>query len=101
MGIKTHEVVTHDEKSHYAWWVWCPACDAPHSFDDRWTLSGTHEAPSFMPSMLVHEYAGSHARCHSFLKDGVWQFLGDCTHSSAGQHVEAPDWASTRFGKDA
>lgn len=33
--------------------------------------------------------------CHSFLQEGVWQFLGDCAHSMAGQQVPMvplPDW---------
>lgn len=97
MGLKTHEVVTYDEKSHHAWLVWCPACNAPHSFDDRWKMSGTHEKPTFDGSMLVHESPG-HPRCHSFLRDGVWEFLGDCTHDKVGQSIEAPDWSTTRFG---
>jgi hypothetical protein len=33
-------------------------------------------------------------RCHSFLKDGVWEYLADCSHDMAGQKVEAPDWES-------
>ena len=30
-------------------------------------------------------------RCHSFIKDGQIQFLGDCTHSLAGQTVALPN----------
>jgi hypothetical protein len=36
--------------------------------------------------------------CHSFLTDGVFHFLGDCTHPYAGQQVplpELPDWLDT------
>lgn len=29
--------------------------------------------------------------CHSFIKDGMIQFLGDCTHELAGQTVEIPE----------
>ena len=98
MGVKTHEVVTFDEKDHYAWFVWCPACDSPHSFDNRWTfVNGDHEKPTFVASMLVHESPG-HPRCHSHLTGGVWSYGADCTHQLAGKEVEAPDWASTRFG---
>lgn len=96
MGAKTHEIF--DEKGHYAWLVWCPACDAPHSFDNRWTFNGDHEKPTFQASMLVHESPG-HPRCHSHLTDGVWLYLQDCTHDKANASIAAPDWASTRFGR--
>ena len=96
MGLKTHGVVTFDEKGHYAWLVWCPACDEPHSFDARWTFNGDHERPSFQASMLVE--GGHKSRCHSFLTNGVWHYCGDSGHELANKTAEAPDWASTRFG---
>jgi hypothetical protein len=99
MPAKTHELLTSDMTGHFAWLVWCPACDAPHTFDNRWTFDGNHEAPTFVASMLVHEYPGSHPRCHSMLTAGVWNYLDDCTHALKGQRVPAPDWASTRFGR--
>ena len=30
--------------------------------------------------------------CHSFIRDGRIQFLGDCTHHLAGQTVDLPDF---------
>ena len=33
--------------------------------------------------------------CHSFIRNGHWEFLGDCAHSLAGQTVPmvpVPDW---------
>jgi hypothetical protein len=33
--------------------------------------------------------------CHSFIRDGHWEFLGDCAHQLAGQTVPMvplPDW---------
>jgi len=29
--------------------------------------------------------------CHSFIRDGKIQFLGDCTHALAGQTVDLPE----------
>lgn len=95
MGAKTHEV---QGPLGVAWLVWCPACEAPHSFDERWTFDGNHEAPTFRASMLVYEAPG-HPRCHSMMTAGVWEYLGDCTHASAGKSVPAPDWASCPFGR--
>jgi len=33
--------------------------------------------------------------CHSFITDGRIQYLGDCTHSLAGQTIELPNWAES------
>lgn len=40
---------------------------------------------------------GTERVCHSFVVDGVWQYLGDCTHAMADQHVpmvDLPDWVT-------
>lgn|GEM_PF-4070769 len=95
MGAKTHELLTFDLSKHHAWLVWCPACDAPHSFDDRWGFDGNHEAPTFAGSMLVQGVG----RCHSLLVAGIWNYCSDCTHELKDQKIPAPDWASTRFGR--
>lgn len=29
--------------------------------------------------------------CHSFIKDGMIQFLGDCTHELKGKTVKLPE----------
>ena len=83
----------------------CPACGFEHSFrvdldgngtwarqsgkNGVWTFNNDYEKPTFSPSMLANKdrIYEHHPICHSFLKEGVWQFLGDCTHAMAGQHV--------------
>ena len=78
----------------------CPACGFEHSFrvdfeghgqhgKDVWTFNGDYDKPTFSPSMgaNLHRSQEHYPICHSFLRDGVWQFLGDCTHAMAGQHV--------------
>ena len=77
----------------------CPACGFEHSFrvdlvvhdkwDDAWSFNGDYERPTFSPSMLSNKgRVDAHKPlCHSFLRDGVWQFLGDCTHAMAWQNV--------------
>ena len=61
------------------------------------------ESPTFTPSILVSYPANPNAleefkewrterRCHSFVKDGMIQFLADSTHKLAGQTVPIPDW---------
>lgn len=44
---------------------------------------------------LPHTADPAYGNCHSFLRNGVWEFLGDCAHSLAGQKVPMvplPDW---------
>lgn len=75
----------------------CPGCDDMHIIwtdrpgAPRWTWNGDWDRPSFSPSLLVT--APGHAdirrqRCHSFIRNGQWQFLSDCTHDLAGQTVD-------------
>lgn len=98
MGVKIR-AITKDGQP-YGWCVWCPACDLAHHFSD-WVFNGDHEKPTFSPSMLVtwtYGEARTPKRCHSFLVDGIWQYLSDCTHDKAGQHVPAPDWPRPNWG---
>jgi hypothetical protein len=55
----------------------------------QWDFDGDLEAPTLSPSIKTTPYDGS--VCHSFLRNGVFEFLGDCTHSLKGQHVPMPD----------
>lgn len=85
----------------------CPGCASMHDntgmhilpvnspgHEPQWTWDGNLEAPTISPSILTGR--GSPNICHSFLKAGVFEYLDDCTHSMAGQHVPMPDlpeWA--------
>ena len=66
---------------------WCPGCNALHSVDSTiHQVTGGGSALTVSPSIL--EQGGSRGIvCHSFLNRGVWQFLPDSTHASAGQNV--------------
>jgi hypothetical protein len=79
---------------------WCPACDRAHAIcRSLWTWNGDVEKPTFSPSVLV-SYNGNdagidgapHRTCHSFVTDGMIQFLGDCTHLLAGKTVPLSEW---------
>lgn len=99
----------------YIWW--CPGCDerdpghrGTHMFHiPPWTFDNDDmEKPTFSASYLSKSYyydgdpsepietrTRHETVCHSFVKDGTIQYLGDCTHSLAGQTinmVEVPDW---------
>ena len=83
--------------------VECPGCEnmhhiptkeVPYDFmasSDRWTFNGNMEKPTFSPSLNIMRFEGVNRDrkyvCHSFIRDGHWQFLNDCTHKLAGQTV--------------
>lgn len=98
---------------------WCPGCDMMHGIavgegpGPRWTWNGDPERPTFSPSVLVQfdcweppvtpknieqwranpwQQTKVSRICHSFVRDGQIQFLGDCTHALAGQTVPLPEW---------
>lgn len=92
----------------------CPGCDNVHGVTvdvpTGWGWNGDLERPTFTPSILVHphqkfvdeelegdallapENLTMTPACHSFVTDGRIQFLGDCTHTLAGQTVDLPPW---------
>ncbi len=99
--------------------LWCPACDDVHQIEvdksrpTSWEWDGNLDAPTISPSILVNGTqledgatfhrknhrvaAGERTVCHSFVRSGRWEFLGDCTHTFAGQTVEMvdlPEWVA-------
>lgn len=98
---------------------WCPGCNEYHIVKVEgtgrpiWDYNGNPDAPTFGPSILVtsgHYVTGysdkglcdksggtepctseSCFRCHSYVRDGMIQFLSDSTHQYAGQTVPLPD----------
>lgn len=95
----TKPVVVRQEgqNGHVSWLFECPGCGHAHSFrtagDDPgpiWTFNGDEVRPTFSPSLLCTADFGERREkrvCHSFVRDGRIQFLGDCTHRLAGQTV--------------
>ena len=77
----------------------CPGCETIHSVHDGpngWTFDGDYERPTLSPSVLVQGVTTP--TCHSFVRGGRIEFLGDCAHGMAGQTVDlepVPEpWAS-------
>jgi len=98
----------------------CPGCESMHMVHVAgtghpvWTFNGNVFFPTVSPSVLVKwdQWFPSASNpeirskiksgeivqekkamvCHSFIKDGMIQFLNDCTHKLAGQTVEIPEW---------
>lgn len=92
----------------------CEGCDMPHVVyvgpdkpnQPRWDFNGDYEKPTFSPSVLVHYPHWSppateenpnppnqvrvEGRCHTFIRNGMVEFLSDCSHSLAGQTRPMP-----------
>lgn len=91
--------------------AWCPGCNEAHFIPTNreryagrpcWDFNGSEEAPTFSPSLLirtgravdpsfVREEGDPPDVCHSFIRDGRWEFCGDSTHELAGQTVPLPE----------
>jgi hypothetical protein len=79
---------------------YCPGCENPHTItitgNGSWSFDGNYNSPTISPSILsTGQDESGKTICHSFLKNGVLQFLDDCTHALKGQSVplpELPDW---------
>jgi hypothetical protein len=85
---------------------WCPGCECYHGVwvgkpneltGAQWTWNGDKVKPTFNPSILVHGTRFKKgtdetvdAQCHSFVRDGMIEFLSDCAHQLAGQTVPLP-----------
>lgn len=77
------------------WHWWCPGCECVHAWGPTWSFDGNMDAPTVSPSILTTLTApeGEVAeRCHVFLRGGIIEYLGDCTHSLAGRKIPLPDW---------
>lgn len=72
----------------HGWYYWCPGCDIGHIVpnDGRWQKSGTDEAPTFTPSLLIHK-DDAHCRCHLFITAGQLVYCADSHHALAGKTV--------------
>lgn len=78
----------------YGYAFTCPGCGEIHAIPTHgpkaWGFNGDLERPTFTPSILASCTWGEKQErrvCHSFVRDGQIQFLGDCTHALAGQTV--------------
>lgn len=75
---------------------WAPAGAerSPHQTGAKWGFNGDLERPTLTPSVLSTFHVGPERTpftCHSFVRDGQIQFLGDCTHALAGQTLDLPE----------
>jgi len=74
----------------------CPACGCSHGIWNKmpdgthgWDFDGNMEHPTISPSIYVESGdEHGHTICHSFVKNGMIQYLSDCTHELAGKTIE-------------
>src|SRR4051812_21233604 len=97
----------------------CPGCNEIHMISDApgaWTFNGDFEKPTIRASVLVRgghyapgwvgpncwcnwkerypddETSFKCTQCHSFVTDGMIEFLSDCSHELAGKTVPLLDF---------
>ena len=79
----------------------CPGCNCLHAVwvnehnphtNAIWSWNGDAIKPTFTPSINVksNPRIGAVHICHSFVRDGMIQFLDDCTHALKGKTVALP-----------
>jgi len=104
LNVPAKEYLAHFGAGHEEYWFRCPGGCGDHRIIVRWgassgrsqpawTFNGDMERPTFSPSLLV-QWKNEEAKprvCHSFIRDGQIQFLGDCTHALAGKTVPLAD----------
>lgn len=90
---------TEDDPSYL--WFECPGCGHLHGIHVgqgegvRWTWDGNIEAPTFNPSVSVKwKEFEIEKHCHSFIRAGNFEFLGDCTHALANTITPIAEWGS-------
>lgn len=78
----------------------CPGCEFTHQINTVpndgpvWNFNKDMDKPTVSPSILVtwtHGEQYEPRRCHSFVRNGMIEFLSDCTHELKGKTVEIPE----------
>lgn len=86
-GYERKAVFLEDMNEGQALWLFCPACMDMHrifvgaNMITDWQWNEDFHKPTLSPSINLANESG---RCHSFVKDGMWQYLPDSTHALAG-----------------
>jgi hypothetical protein len=85
--LQTDPGIPADRQMDHAFF--CPGCKCGHGFNaQRWAFNGDLERPTLNPSLLLFGVR----RCHSFVRDGMIEFLADCDHELAGKTVPLEDF---------
>ncbi len=100
LKVEQEEGLSPDMWKSPDWSFMCPGCNCDHgvwttarnAHNSVWGFNNDVDKPTFTPSLLIRggNASGDYV-CHSFINNGMIQFLSDCTHKLAGQTVEIPD----------
>lgn len=69
---------------------YCPGCKTHHFIDHRWDCTGLEiDSPTITPSILVNggRVHPGEPTCHLYIKNGMIEYLSDCTHDLAGKTI--------------
>ena len=93
--IKVNENIYEGIKYHHTQYLYmCPGCGYEHAFG-LVSEGGHHQFnmdlnnPTISPSLLQN--FSPDKICHSFIRDGKIQFLGDCWHDLKNKIVDLPE----------
>ena len=93
--IKVNENIYNGKKYHHTQYLYkCLGCGYEHAFALK-SEGGHHDFnmdldnPTISPSLLQN--FSPDRTCHSFIRDGKIQYLGDCWHDFKGQTIELPN----------
>lgn len=79
--------------------MFCPGCKTIHLVyttvdlpegNPVWGFNNDWEKPTFTPSILVTWDVGEERTkhvCHSYIRNGHWEYLNDCTHELRGLKI--------------
>lgn len=103
MSARAKRVQTTSGRLYGIEW-WCEGCQDTHLVPVKqgvegpkgWGWNESLDLPTLTPSVHVHphktygdgETVATTPRCHTFVRAGRIQYLGDCTHHLAGHTVD-------------
>lgn len=114
--VVARQTTNQDQRTGLRHYYWCSGCNLLHGIaikqhtEDNgasWEFTGTLECPTYSPSQLTtysywtgHDTPPQNFVCHTFIKNGMIEFLTDCTHALAGQTLLLPPMPEWVFAED-
>jgi hypothetical protein len=86
---------TYESSNHTQYLYHCLGCGYEHAFalkseGGHHDWNGDHENPTVSPSLVQNFTPGK--MCHSFIRNGMIEYLSDCFHELAGKTVQLPTY---------
>lgn len=96
--IDEEKAINRNPTNDHRVYIFCPACKEANPNSDGLhclnvsrihRFNGNYESPTFEPSLMAA--TPKMIICHSYVREGMIQYLSDCTHGMAGQTVPLLD----------